>query len=180
MNGIAAGVTHRHRAARVLMLFLLLVAFPFAANAADSNPRVQLDATKAGPRAVESLTERAVTRDYSHAWTSLAQALEFNSLDSIQGAFTGDAQRVLTATITSQRKSGLRQRYVDQAHKLEAVFYAPEGDVIVLHDTAEYQQQLLDGGKLIQNDRVAVHYVVLMTPSADGWVVRYLQAVPNF
>ena len=179
MNVIAACVTHRHGAVRVQML-VLLVALSFSANAADSTTQVQLDATKAGPRAVEGLTERAVTRDYRNAWTNLAQALEFNSLDSIQGLFTGDAKRVLTATIASQQKSGLRQRYADQIHKLEAVFYAPEGDVIVLHDTAEYQQQLLDGGKLIQDDRVAIHYVVLMTPSADGWVVRYFQAVPHF
>jgi len=179
MKVIATRATHRYGAIRVQML-VLLVALSFSAAAADSTTQVQLDVTKAGPRAVESLTERAVTRDYSHAWSSLAQALDFNRLDSIRGAFTGDAQRVLTATITSQQKCGLHQRYLDQTHKLEAVFYAPEGDVIVLHDTAEYQQQLLDGGKLIQNDRVTVHYILLMTPSADGWVVRYFQAVPHF
>jgi hypothetical protein len=162
------------------MILVLLVAFPFRSNAADSTVRVQLDATKIGPRAVEGLTEPAVTRDYRNAWSSLAQALEVNSLDSIRGAFTGDSQRVLTATITSQQKSGLHQRYLDQTHKLVAVFYAPEGDVIELHDTAEYQQEVLDGGKVIQNERVTIHYVVLMTPSADGWVVRYLQAVPQF
>ena len=179
MNTIVRDLAGRYRPS-VLMIFILLVAFPSRSNAADSPVQVQLDATKAGPRAVEGLTERAVIRDYRTAWTRLAQALEFNSLDPIEGAFTGDAKRVLTATIASQQKSGLRQRYADQTHKLEAVFYAPEGDVIELHDTAEYQQQLLDGGKLIQNVRVAIHYVVLMTPSADGWVVRSFQAVPQF
>jgi hypothetical protein len=180
MNTIVRDLASRYHPASVLMIFVLLVAFPFRMNAADSAVQVQLNGTKAGPRAIESLTERAVTRDYRNAWTRLAQALEFSSLDLIEGAFTGDAKRVLTATIISQQKSGLRQRYTDQTHKLEAVFYAPEGDVIELHDTAEYQQQVLDGGKLIQNERVAIHYVVLMTPSADGWVVRYLQTVPQF
>jgi hypothetical protein len=63
---------------------------------------------------------------------------------------------------------------------VEAVFYAPEGDVMELHDTAEYQLQLLDGSKVIHDENVVMHYVVLMTPAADRWVVRQLQAVQRF
>lgn len=141
---------------------------------------VQLDAQKAAPRAVEPFTERAIVRDYCSAWTSMAHALEFNVVDPLEGPFTGPARQMLQARVTSQQKSGLRQRYLNQNHKLEAVFYAPEGDVIQLHDTAEYQQQILDGNKSIRDERVVLHYVVLMTPSADRWVIRQLQAVPSF
>jgi len=60
------------------------------------------------------------------------------------------------------------------------VFYAPEGDVMELHDTAEYQLQIRDGDTPIHDEHVTVRYVVLMTPGADRWVVRQLQAVPQF
>ncbi len=110
----------------------------------------------------------------------LAHALEFNVLDPLDGPFAGDAKKLLRDTIVNQQKSGLRQRYSNQTHKLEAVFYAPEGDVIELRDTAEYQQQILDGSKSIQDERVVLHYVVLMTPSADRWVIRQLHAVSHF
>jgi hypothetical protein len=68
---------------------------------------------------------------------------------------------------------------VDQNHRLEAVFYAPEGDVMELHDTAEYELRISDGGKIIHDEHVVMHYVVLMTPGADRWVIRQLQAVPQ-
>ena len=83
-------------------------------------------------------------------------------------------------TIASQQQSDLSQRYADQSHQVEAVFYAPEGDVMELHDTAQYQLQILDGDKTIQDEHVTVHYIILMTPTADRWVVRQLQAVPQF
>ena len=56
----------------------------------------------------------------------------------------------------------------------------PEGDVMELHDTAQYQLQIVDGDKTIHDERVVVRYVVLMTPGADRWVIRQLQAVPQF
>jgi hypothetical protein len=149
-------------------------------RAADASAKVQLNVDKAGPRAVESQTEQVILRDYRAAWTSLAQALEFNTLDPLEGPFVGTAKKWLTDSVTSQRGNGLSSRYSDQNHKLEAVFYAPEGDVIELHDTAEYQLQVSDGGKSIQDQHMIVHYVVLMTPAADRWVIRQLQAVPQF
>jgi hypothetical protein len=171
---------HGPRLVALAITSLLFLTQPFHATAADSAVQVQLDANKASPRAVESMTGNGIVRDYRGAWTRLAQALESNTMDSLDGPFTGDARRVLGDTVASQQKSGLRQRYLDQSHKLEAVFYAPEGDVIELHDTAEYQLQVLDGDKIIQNEHVTLHYVVLMTPSADRWMVRNLQTVPQF
>jgi hypothetical protein len=147
---------------------------------ADSAAQVRLDVKNAGPRQVESLTERGILRDYRFAWTSIAQALEFNTLDPLEGSFVGDAKQWLRETILSQQSSGLSQRYLGQNHHVEAVFYAPEGDVMELHDTAEYQLQISDGGKIIHDEHVVMHYIVLMTPGADRWVIRHLQAVPQF
>jgi hypothetical protein len=166
------------------MRLVALAAFmAFAAaysQAADASAKMQLTVSKAGPRTVEDQTEQVILRDYQVAWTSLAQALEFNTLDPLQGAFAGTAKKWLSDTVSAQRKSGLSTHYSEQNHKVEAVFYAPEGDMIELHDTAEYQLQIMDGGKQLQDLRMVVHYVVLMTPAADRWVVRQLQAVPQF
>jgi hypothetical protein len=158
----------------------LLWALSLSSYAADSSARVQLNIAKAGPRAVESLTEHGILRDYRFAWNSMAQALEFNTLDPLEGPFAGEAKTWLRDTVASQQRSGLSQRYVNQSHQLEAVFYAPEGDVMELHDTADYQLQISDGGKIIHDEHVVLHFVVLMTPAADRWVIRQLQAVPQF
>jgi len=149
-------------------------------KAADASPQVTLNVTKAAPRTVEPLTQRAVLRDYKFAWTNLAQALESNSTESLNGLFAGTANTWLNGKVITQRQSGLSSRYSNQSHKVEAVFYAPEGDVIELHDTAEYDYQVLDGSKSIHSEHAVVHYVVLMTPGADRWVVRQLQAVQHF
>jgi hypothetical protein len=161
-------------------LSLALLAGALDVRAADSATQVRLETSKAGPRAVESLTEQRVLRDYRFAWTSLAQALEFNTLDPLEGPFVGPAKKWLAQSVASQRQANLSSRYLEQNHKLEAVFYAPEGDVIELHDTAEYELQILDGGKQVHDERVVVRYVVLMTPGADRWVIRQLQAVAEF
>jgi len=148
--------------------------------AADSSPQVTLNTSKAGPRQVESLTERSVLRDYRFAWENLAEAMESNSTAPLNSLLTGTASAWLNNAVSSQRRSGLTSRYLNQSHKLEAVFYAPEGDVIELHDTADYDLQILDGNKTIHNEHVSVCYVVLMTPGADRWVIRQLQSVPHF
>ena len=149
-------------------------------KAADASPQVTLNVPKAAPRAVESLTQRALLRDYKFAWTNLALALESNSTESLNGLFAGNANTWLKDKVSTQRQSGLSSRYSNQTHKVDAVFYAPEGDVIELHDTAEYDYQVLDGGKSIHSEHAVVHYVVLMTPGADRWVVRQIQAVQHF
>jgi hypothetical protein len=141
---------------------------------------VVLNVSKAAPRSVESVTQRSILRDYRFAWVNLDQALESNSNAPLSDLFAGTASAWLNDAVNSQRRSGLSSRYLNQSHTLEAVFYAPEGDVIELHDTADYQLQVLDGSKTIHDERVVVHYVVLMTPGADRWVIRQLQAVPEF
>jgi hypothetical protein len=141
---------------------------------------VQLNLKKAGPRQVENLTEQAILRDYRLAWTSIAQALEASSADPLEGPFAGEAKKQLADVAIQQQQSGLSQRYLNQTHHVDAVFYAPEGDVMELHDTAEYQLQVSAGGKIIHEEDVVRHYIVLMTPAADRWVIRHLQAVQQF
>ena len=161
---------------------LTLAAFVLAAlplMAADT-PQVTLNVSKATPRAVEPLTQRSLLRDYRFAWANLALALESNSTAPLNGLFVGNASRRLNEAVSSQQKSGMTSRYLNQSHKVEAVFYAPEGDVIELHDVAEYDYEILDGSKQIHNEHAIVHYVVLMTPGADRWVVRQIQSVQQF
>lgn len=143
-------------------------------------PRLNFDFSKATPRAVEDLTQHSIARDYKIAWANLAQAMESNAADALGNSFSGTAAEWLLGTVHSQKRNGMTSRYLNQDHKLEAVFYAPEGDVIELHDTASYQLQLLDGGKVIHDEHVVARYVVMMTPGADHWVVRQLQAVSQF
>lgn len=158
-----------------------LFGFALTTYAADStDPQVKLDVSKTTPRQVEELTEKGILRDYRLAWSSLAQAMELNTLDPLDGPFAGEAKRTLRLSVISQQHSGVSTRYIGQTHQVEGVIYSPEGDVMELHDTAQYQVQITDGGKVIHDERVLIRYVVLMTPGADRWVIRQLQAVPNF
>ena len=165
---------------RLAKLIAFAVLTALASVAADTAPQVVLNTSKAGPRSVESLTERALLRDYKFAWVNLEQAMESNSTAPLAGLFAGTANTWLADAVNGQRRSGISCRYLNQSHKVEAAFYAPEGDMIELHDTAEYDLQILDGDKTIHSEHAVVHYVVLMTPGADRWVVRQLQAVPAF
>jgi hypothetical protein len=167
-------------ALKSVRVWVLLLASALLSYGSDGVVKVQLNTKKAGPRELEPLTAQGILRDYRLAWTSMAQALEFNTADPLEGPFAGEAKKQLLHTVTQQQQSSLTQRYLDQNHHLEEVFYAPEGDVIELHDTAEYQLQVLDSGKIIHEERVVLHLVVLMTPAADRWVLRQLQAVPQF
>lgn len=170
-------LTRFRRAAVLISAALLTASFTFAADAA---PEVRLNTSKAAPRAMEALTERAILRDYKFAWYNLGLAMESNSTGPLNALFVGSANTWLHDAVDSQRRNGLSSRYLNQTHKVDAVFYSPEGDVLELHDTAGYDLQILDGSKMIHNEHVTVHYVVLMTPGADRWVVRDIQAVPQF
>lgn len=172
-------IQHNSRFAFVVLAVLVLATSHYSV-ATDSSPLVALNASKAGPRTVEPLTERSVLRDYKFAWVNLSHALESNSLGPLNALFDGSARSWLDNAVSNQRRTGLTSRYLNQSHKLEAVFYAPEGDVMELYDTAEYDLEILDGTKTIHNEHAVVHYVVLMTPGADRWVIRQLQAVPQF
>ena len=158
---------------------VIVIAALIHAVAADT-PQVALNTSRANPRAVESLTERAILRDYTFAWTNLEQAFESSSTAPLNSLFVGNAGAALNGAVGTQKASGMSSRYLNQNHKVDAVFYSPEGDVIELHDTAEYDLQILDGSKTIHQEHTIAHFVVLMTPGADRWVVRQLQSVQQF
>jgi hypothetical protein len=148
-------------------------------SADDSLPKVELTAENIGPRPIEDLTGQSIPRDYALAWQSLAQALRENRADLLSGYFTGLAKDELTQKITDQRKSGLHLKYTDQGHKLAGLFYSPAGDAMQLRDEAALQIQILDGDKVIQTEQVTLHYMVLMTPGADRWLIRDLETIPE-
>jgi len=159
------------------LLICAAAAMYLRASASDEIPRVQMNAENVGPRQIEDLTGKSIPRDYALAWQTMAQALENNRTDVLDGYFTGFEKDELTQRVKSQIKSGLHTRYQDRGHKLEAIFYAPAGDAMELRDRAQLDMQVLDGGKVIYEEPVNVEYVVIMTPGADRWLVRQQQAV---
>jgi len=145
----------------------------------NSSVKVEFDGSPATPRAVEDTTERAIVRDYSNAWSVMASALENNRADNIAAGFTGNAQERLAGRVREQQRAGLRTRYVDHGHKLQAVFYSPEGSAMQLHDTAKLEEQILDGDAVVSSRDITASYVVLMTVGEDRWKVRLLQELPS-
>ena len=162
----------------VLLTLIICASLAFAQSKAPT-VQVELNAADLGPRAIEDLTSKSVPRDYGFAWQTMAQALDQNRLDLINGYFTGFAKANLTDRIKQQIKNDLHVRYTDHGHKLTAIFYSPNGDVMQLRDDAQFEIQVLDGDKLIHSEPAHLQYMVLMTPGADRWLVRDLQAVPT-
>lgn len=160
-------------------LVVLAITLSTPCLAADA-PQVKFDISHIGPRQMEDVTGRHIPRDWGRAWQTLTTAFAQNNPDLLGRYFTGVAQRKLAAAIAAQQKAGLHTRYIDHGHKLAAYFYSPDGGAIEVHDTADLEIQTLDGNNLIHSERVTMHYVGLMTPAADHWEVRLLQAVPNF
>ena len=161
------------------VLVVTLVCSNRWARAADALPQVQLRADSIAPRPIEELTGKNITRDYAYAWQTLAQALDQNRTDLLEAYFTGFARDAFAHVIADQKKTRVRVRYVDHGHHVEAFFYSPNGDAMQLRDDAQLEIQVFDNGKMIRQEQVGLHYLVLMTPAADRWVVRLLEAVPG-
>lgn len=168
----------------LVMLLCAIAAWMFSlskrALAAAPAAQVQVNVDGAGPREVEDSTEQAIVRDYERAWQSLAGAREKNNAALLGTMFTGYAKDELTQAINDQKQSNVRLRYVDHGHKLQAVFYSQEGSVLQLRDTAKMELEVLDGETVVDRRDATINYLVLMTPAADHWQVRLLQAVPKF
>lgn len=148
--------------------------------AAAPTVEVQLTASNTQPRQVEDSTQAAVARDYKAAWQTLATAMEQNRTDQLDTAFVGFARDRFAQAIAQQKENGLRRRYIDHGHKLEAVFYSYDGSALQLKDTANVEVELLDGSKVVGTQTGTVSYVVLMTPAETNWKIRDLEAVPSF
>jgi hypothetical protein len=143
---------------------------------ADTKPNIQLTVSTAAPREVEDNTEQAVLRDYTAAWKGLSVALANNSLAPLNENFTGFALNKLTQRVKDQKQNGLTTRIIDHGHKVEAVFYSPDGSAIELKDTASLETQVLDGGSIIHSDQSQVHYYAVLTGAEDRWKVRVLES----
>jgi hypothetical protein len=162
------------------LLGTLLTAGIAAYSAANSNgPKVELNSKNAQPRQLEDTTEIAIVRDYSAAWKALAAALNENRTDALDAGFIGVAHNNFAQAIEGQKKAGLRRRYTDRGHKLEAIFYSPEGSAMQLRDTAQYDLEILDGNTVVHREQITEPYLVLMTVAEGSWKVRTLESLPK-
>ncbi len=143
---------------------------------ADTKPAVQLTVQNAQPREVEDVTQKAILRDYTAAWQAISTALENNTLQPLNENFSGFALDKLTQRVKDQKQNGLSTRIIDRGHKVEAIFYSPDGAAIELKDTANIETQVLDGGTVIHSDQAQIHYYAVMTGAEDRWKVRVLES----
>ena len=148
-------------------------------QAADDLPAVNLNVNNAGPRQVEDTTEKALQRDYARAWGSMELALSQNRADALDADFVGVALDELKDRVSQQQQSGLHTRYIDHGHRLQAIFYSPEGSAVQLTDTAQLEVQYLDGDKILRSEQRTENYTVVMTAGENRWKVRVLQAMPG-
>jgi hypothetical protein len=158
----------------VLIVLLVLV---YAAE--KSSISVELNASGAQPRQVEDVTEKAITRDYANAWKIMETALSENRTDQLNAGFAGVAQDKLEKRIEGQRASNLKTRIIDRGHKLEAIFYSPEGSALQVRDTAQLEIEYLNGNSVVHREQVTQKYLALLTVGEDRWKVRVLEEVPQ-
>ncbi len=162
--------------------FIFALTFSLAPNEsalADSiQPSAQFDVSSMGPREIEDLTEKKIVRDYAAAWKTLIAAMEQNRVGLLNDYFTGFAKTEFTGAIKDQAATGVHRRYEDRGHKLQGIFYAQDGGLMQLRDTAQYDVLVFDGDRLLYTQPTTTTYVVLMTPAADRWMVRLLQQEP--
>jgi|SRR6185437_3387501 len=132
-----------------------------------------------GPRQLQDQTATAVVRDYVESWQSLAAALRQNRADLLDQDFIGTAKDKLMDTIHQQVALGLHTRYQDRAHKIQIVFYSPDGLSIQLVDDVEYEERVVDHQKVLATQHTHTRYTVVMTPAETRWRVRIFQAEPE-
>lgn len=160
------------------LLLLLAVASMALVDSihADTKPAVEINVNQAVPREVDDVVQQALTRDYSAAWAALESALASNNAGALNDNFVGFALDKLTQRVKDQQHSGIRTRMVDRGHKVDAIFYSPEGSAIELRDTATVDLEILDGDSLIHSERAQLHYYAVMTGAEDRWKVRVLES----
>lgn len=171
MLGIPARIAPLRRA----LMVACALALPAALQAQQPVVRVEPPALN-GSRSLEPLTKAAVVRDYLQSWQSLRQALARNQPGLLDQDFIGTARTKLGDTIAQQQSLGIQTRYQDRSHDIQIVFYSPDGLSIQLTDQAEYDEQILQNGKVIASHPMRARYLVVMTPSQTRWQVRILQA----
>jgi len=163
--------------AAVILVFIGTVVGKAVLYAADPVASVTLNAANAQPRQVEDLTEKAIVREYGAAWQNLSRALKENNASLLDQSFVGAAHQTFRKQIEEQKAAGIATNYVDKGHKLDVLFYSPEGSALQFRDTATLEVQLLENGKVIHTEQLQQQYVGLMTVYGDRWRVRILQPV---
>ncbi len=143
---------------------------------ADAKPQVQLNVKSAQPRDVEDVTQTAIVRDYTLAWQAISTSLANNTLQPLNDNFAGFALDKLTQRVKDQKQNGLTTRIIDHGHKVDAIFYSPDGAAIELKDTASIETQVLDGSTVIHSDQAQIQYYAVMTGAEDRWKVRVLES----
>jgi hypothetical protein len=143
---------------------------------ADTKPAVRFNASSSTPRELEDNTQQVIIRDYSAAWKGLSTALANNSMAPLRENFAGFARDQFTQLVQQQQQNGLTTRIIDRGHKVDAVFYSPDGSAVELKDTATIETQILDGGSVIHSDQAQIHYYAVMTGAEDRWKVRVLES----
>ena len=143
---------------------------------ADARPDVQLNVSGVQPREVEDVTKNAILRDYTLAWQAIGTSLANNSLQPLNENFSGFALDKFTQRVKDQKMQGITTRIIDHGHKVDAVFYSPDGSAIELKDTATIETQVLDGGTVIHSDQAQIQYYAIMTGAEDRWKVRVLES----
>lgn len=128
------------------------------------------------PRPLNDQTQHAAIRDYLESWQSMSEALSQNRADLLDTDFVGTAKERIANAIHDQTSSGISTHYQDRSHNIQILFYSPEGLSVELQDSAEYDVQVTDHGKLLATYPAHARYIVVLTPSEVRWRVRIFQA----
>ena len=130
-----------------------------------------------GPRPLQLQTAKAAIQDYLDAWEVLSNALQQNRPDLLDRTFIGDAKDKLASTIKEQSAAGVHTVYHDRSHKVQILFYSPEGLSLELADTVEYDVQVFDHDKSLVTEHVHTKYIAVLTPTETRWRIRIFQSV---
>jgi hypothetical protein len=159
-----------------LVLVLYAITLPAQTTYANARPAVDLKTEHAVPREVNETVQQAVARDYASAWQALETALANNNAAPLNDNFIGFAHDQFLRRIEDQQQSGVKTRIVDHGHRVDAIFYSPEGAAIELRDLATLETQILDGETVIHSERARIFYYAILTGAEDRWKVRVLES----
>jgi len=134
---VAAGVVIRHESIlevpdeAVLAALVMLVAAGFCRQTQtlrrrkNNGPKVDPKPDRATTQ-LEYTTEVAIARDSFHRLEGIGHRTWRNRADALDAGFVGGCPQQVRQAVDNQNKAGLRRR-TPTAHKLEAIFYSPDG-----------------------------------------------------
>lgn len=165
---------------RKLALYLFLAAVNLAPGLVLAQATVSIEPFRMlGPRLLQAQTRESVMRDYLRSWQSVSLAFDHNSPEMLDQDFVGTAKEKLAGTIESQKRIGIHTRYLDHSHRLQIVFYSPDGQSLELTDRVDYDLQMIDRNATNTTQHMSAMYIVILTPTETRWRVRVFQAVPQ-